>query len=123
MSDDLVSQRDSSVLRFPEFPRPAARVELWEAPDKPDQETLRAELVAQGYQALRWRQRPGEGYPPHAHIYPETIWLVSGSLTVVLPSEDRILALEAGDRIEMPQGYLHGTMAGPDGAVYLVATR
>ena len=71
----------------------------------------------------RWSNDPATGYPPHAHIYPELLWLVAGSLTLILPAEERLLELTPGDRIEVPQGVVHGTMAGADGAVYLLATR
>ena len=48
---------------------------------------------------------------------------MSGSLTMILTAEKRLLELTPGDRIEVPQGIAHGTMAGADGAVYLLATR
>ena len=46
-----------------------------------------------------------------------------GELTVLLPAEDRMLDLASGDRVELPAGMVHGTMAGADGAAYLLATR
>ena len=100
-----------------------AKVSLWEGLGRPNEATLRERLSSDGYQAIRWSNDPAQGYPPHAHIYPELIWLVHGALTIILPAEDRLLELEPGDRIEIPQGMLHGTLAGPDGAIYLVATR
>jgi hypothetical protein len=48
---------------------------------------------------------------------------LSGNLTVILPVEKRLLELLPGDRVEVPQGVVHGTMAGAEGAVYLLATR
>lgn len=111
------------VLSFPRMARPRVRVALWEEPRRPSEEALRARLAADGYQVVRWASEPATGYPPHLHIYPEVIWLVSGSLTVILPAEERLLELEPGDRIETPPGLVHGTLAGADGAVYLLATR
>lgn len=113
----------SRVLKFPEKARPCVQVTLWEGPGCPSEERQRAQLMADGYQVVRWASEPATGYPPHLHIYPELLWLVSGSLTVVLPAEDRLLELSPGDRAEMPAGLVHGTMAGADGAVYLLATR
>lgn len=111
------------VRLFPQFPRPAPQVSLWEARRPPVEETLRDALAAEGYQVVRWQSEPAAGYPPHAHIYPELLWVVAGSLTVILPAEGRLLELAAGDRIELPQGMAHGTVAGPEGAIYLLATR
>lgn len=118
-----VQEEHSNILRFPAHPKPALRVVLWDEPRRPTEELLRARLAADGYQAVKWSNEPATGYPPHIHVYPELLWLVSGSLTVILPAEKRMLELLPGDRVEMPRGIAHGTMAGADGAVYLLATR
>jgi len=111
------------VLKFPARTRQRAQVTLWAEVARPSEEALRAQVAADGYQVVRWASEPAAGYPPHLHIYPELIWLVNGSLTVILPAEDRLLELGPGDRVEMPAGLVHGALAGPDGAVYLLATR
>jgi quercetin dioxygenase-like cupin family protein len=90
---------------------------------RPDLEALRLRLVNEGYQALKWTSEPRQAYIAHAHIYPELLWLVEGSLTIVLPENNRLIELTPGDRLEMPAGTMHGILAGPDGAVYLVGTR
>jgi uncharacterized protein len=113
----------TNIIQLPVQAKPTVRVSLWDGPGKTTEETVRARLTADGYQAIKWSSDPGTGYPPHAHIYPELLWLISGSLTVILPTENRLLELAAGDRIEIPRGLAHGTMAGADGAVYLLATR
>lgn len=111
------------VLPFPTFPKPAPRVILWEAPGLPQEAAVRSQLTEAGYQAVKWTSEPATGYPPHVHIYPELLWLISGSLTVILPAAGRMLELAPGDRIEIPQGLAHGTMAGAEGATYLLATK
>jgi len=111
------------ALQFPRFPKPAVKVVLWEGPGRPAEESIRERLTAEGYGVVMWRIEPATGYPPHAHIYPETMWVIEGNLTVVLPADARLIELLPGDRIEMPQGQLHGIMAGADGAAYLLATR
>jgi quercetin dioxygenase-like cupin family protein len=118
-----MSEENNNILPFPSIPKPAIQVSLWDGPGRPTEATLRARLMADGYQAVKWASDPGTGYPPHAHIYPEVLWLVSGDLTILLPTENRLLELTAGDCIEIPRGLAHGTMAGADGAVYLLATR
>ena len=85
--------------------------------------TLRDQLTADGYQVVKWSSGPAEGFPPHMHIYPELLLVVEGELTVLLPAENRMLELVPGDRVEFPAGMVHGTMAGADGATYLLATR
>jgi quercetin dioxygenase-like cupin family protein len=121
--DNGTPDRGAKVVAFPKFVRPTAHVILWESRRRPDEVELRARLAADGYGVVGWRNEPATGYPPHAHIYPELLWLVSGNLTIILPVEKRLLELAPGDRVEVPQGVVHGTMAGPEGAVYLLATR
>ncbi len=112
-----------NVLHFPSAPKPTVQVILWEGSGRPLEEVLRERLAADGYQAVKWSNEPVTGYPPHVHIYPELLWLISGSVTVILPAQNRMLELSPGDRIEVPQGIVHGTMAGAEGAIYLLATR
>ncbi|MGC8781525.1 MAG: cupin domain-containing protein [Anaerolineae bacterium] len=111
------------ILSFPAPTRPAPRLILWDEPGRPNEDVVRGRLNAAGYQVVRWSSEPATGYPPHVHIYPELLWLISGSLTVLLTAERKLLELAPGDRIEIPPGLVHGTMAGADGALYLLATR
>jgi len=110
-------------LRFPEFPKPTPRVVLWEGARRPDEGTIHEELTGGGYGVVRYRQEPSAGYGPHAHVYPETMWVVEGSLTIILTSEARMVELLPWDRIDIPQGVVHGVIAGVEGAVYLLATK
>jgi quercetin dioxygenase-like cupin family protein len=113
----------SEPLQFPEFPKPQVRVTLWEGPGKPTEERIRDLLAAEGYGVVKWRTEGATGYGPHAHIYPETMWVIEGSLTVALPSDGRLLELLPGDRVEIPQGVLHAVVSGAEGAAYLLATK
>jgi len=104
-----------NVLAFPEFPRPAVTVTLWQEPQHLTLAEAQARLADQGYVAVKWRSEPHQAYLPHAHIYTELLWLVEGELTVALTAERRLLELGPGDRMEV--------QAGPEGAMYLAATR
>jgi quercetin dioxygenase-like cupin family protein len=115
-------QVESGVLPFPKMRKPAPKVFLWEERRRPDENQLREQLAADGYQAVKWSSEPGQAYMPHAHIYPELLWLLTGSITVILTAERRLLVLGPGDRLEMPPGMLHALLVGPDGADYLIAT-
>jgi quercetin dioxygenase-like cupin family protein len=111
------------LIPFPEIQQPVPKVTLWEGPGRLDLERLRELLAAEGYMAVKWASEPNQVYVPHAHIYTELVWLATGSLTVILPAHRRILELNPGDRVEVPAGTLHASQAGPEGAVYLAATR
>ena len=114
----------NDILSFPKIRRPGVEVTLWEAQrGRPQEDVLLAELTCQGYQALPWEVEPNQNYLPHAHVYAETLWVVRGTITLVLPIDRRMLELMPGDRVLVPPGTLHTTFAGPEGARYLVATR
>ena len=113
----------SEPLQFPEFPKPKPSVALWEGPGRPTEQGIRDQLTAEGYGVVKWTNEAGTGYGAHAHIYPETMWVVEGSVTIALPADRRLIELLPGDRIEIPQGVLHALVAGAEGAVYLLATR
>ncbi len=114
---------NGKVLPFPHFARPRVTVELWQERHKPSLDDIRAVLAADGYQAVKWASEPNQAYLAHAHIYTEVLWLIEGELTVGLPAEGRLLQLSPGDRIVIPAGTLHASEAGPEGALYLVATK
>lgn len=113
----------SEPLRFPDFPKPQVRVVLWEERGKPAEQNIRDRLTADGYGVVKWSSEAATGYGPHAHIYPETLWMLEGNVTVALPADGRLIELLPGDRIEIPQGVLHAVIAGAEGAAYLMATR
>jgi quercetin dioxygenase-like cupin family protein len=113
----------NKVLPFPTISKPRVSVTLWDGPHALDEARLREHLAAAGYQVVRWTSAPHQAYVPHAHIYPETLWVLSGTVTLVLPEERRLLELSAGDRAELPAGTLHALLVGADGATYLMATR
>src|SRR5450759_4958907 len=92
---------------FPKLRKPAPKVFLWEERRRPDENQLRERLAADGYQAVKWSSEPGQAYVPHAHIYPELLWLLTGSIKVILTAERRLLELGPGDRLEMPVSYTH----------------
>lgn len=110
-------------LRFPDFPKPRVRVVLWEERGKPAEQDIRDRLTAEGYGVVKWNSEAATGYGPHAHIYPEMLWMLEGSVTLALPADGRLIELLPGDRIEIPQGVLHAVIAGAEGAAYLMATR
>ncbi len=112
-----------NVLSFPEFPKPVVSVTLCEEPRRVTLDEVQAHLAADGYLAVKWTAEAHQTYLPHAHIYTELLWVIEGDITVALTAERRLIELRRGDRVEVPAGTMHALQAGPEGAVYLVATR
>jgi quercetin dioxygenase-like cupin family protein len=51
--------------------------------------------------------------PPHYHDWEHEIYVLSGSLHVDLPAENRSIQLTEGDVVFIPRGEAHGLATGP----------
>jgi quercetin dioxygenase-like cupin family protein len=61
----------------------------------------------------RWSNGPGDHYPRHVHGYTKILYCVTGSIDFSL--DDRVVHLNAGDRMVVPAGTAHSATVGPDG--------
>lgn len=84
-----------------------------------DSRGLRARLAAEGLDPGAWSNGPGDRYGAHEHAYDKVIVVASGSITFGLA--DGTLALDAGDRLELPSGTSHDALVGPEGVACLEA--
>src|SRR5215212_4471077 len=80
-----------------------------------------ARLLAEGLQAVRWANGPGDRYAAHEHGYDKVIVVVSGSIAFVVPETGRTIELVAGDRLELPAGTRHAAVVGAVGVECLEA--
>lgn len=80
-------------------------------------------LRAEGLDASSWSNGPGDRYSAHEHGYDKVIVVAAGSITLGLPGPGpgRSVALDAGDRLELPAGTRHDAIVGPDGVTCLEA--
>ena len=86
-----------------------------------EEASLRALLAAEGLDAHAWGNGPLDHYGEHRHPYDKVLLAVAGSITFHLPELERDVLLEAGDRLELPTGTLHGADVGADGVTCLEA--
>jgi quercetin dioxygenase-like cupin family protein len=100
---------------------PRAAVERWEDPALPDAGELRRLMESEGMRPYSWSNGPGDRYATHSHGYDKIIYVVSGSITFILPEMGDELALNPGDRLSLPAGVLHKAVVGPQGVVCLEA--
>jgi quercetin dioxygenase-like cupin family protein len=68
-----------------------------------------------------WSNGPGDRYAAHRHEYDKVLVASAGSIEFELPEEGRHVALEAGDRLELPAGTLHAAVVGGNGVTCLEA--
>jgi len=62
----------------------------------------------------RFELEPDGATPPHHHDWEHEIYVLSGTLRLQLPSENREIPLRTGDVVFIPRGEAHGLLTGPD---------
>jgi uncharacterized protein YjlB len=98
-----------------------ARLTKWPAPDTPSETGLRELMAQEGLRPYSWSNGPFDRYATHSHGYDKVIYVVSGSIEFGLPNEGRKLAMQAGDRLDLPAGTVHDAAVGSDGVLCLEA--
>jgi uncharacterized protein YjlB len=78
-------------------------------------------LRAEGLDASSWSNGPGDRYGAHEHGYDKVIVVAAGSIVFGLPADGGSVALETGDRLELPAGTRHDAVVGQSGVACLEA--
>jgi quercetin dioxygenase-like cupin family protein len=74
-----------------------------------------------GLEPARWSNGPGDRYGAHQHDYDKVIVVEHGSIRFGLPATAASVALDEGDRLELPAGTTHDAVVGPAGVACLEA--
>lgn len=78
---------------------------------------LRAEGLAPG----SWSNGPGDVYGAHRHGFDKVLVVERGSILFGLPELGTSVALEVGDRLDLPAGTSHDAVIGRSGVTCLEA--
>jgi quercetin dioxygenase-like cupin family protein len=98
------------------------RVERWSGPGIPDETTLRARLVADGYSVYVWTDGGEAVYAPHSHDDDQSHCIVRGALALSVDGEEYVL--RAGDRDWLPAGTVHSArVVGGEPVTYLIGSK
>lgn len=76
---------------------------------------------AEGLEPRRWSNGPNAEYAVHEHPRHKVLYCVEGS--IVFHTEDGDVAMERGDRLDLPAGTRHSATVGPKGVTCLEAYR
>lgn len=99
------------------------KITRWQNDTAPTENELRRVYTAEQLSPYAWSNGPGDTYAAHVHDYHKVLMVVRGSITWILPDEDRRIETFPGDRIDLPRGTLHGAQVGPQGVTCLEAHR
>jgi quercetin dioxygenase-like cupin family protein len=99
------------------------RLELipWNGAVLPSEETLRQNLIDEGFEVFHWRDEAGANYEPHSHAHDESLWVLEGEL--LFGAGGREFRVRPGERLMLPKGTVHTARAGADGVTYLIGER
>jgi uncharacterized cupin superfamily protein len=75
--------------------------------------SIEQQLRAEADDVYAWSNGPGDRYARHAHPFTKILYCVSGSIDFSL--DDRVIHLNAGDRMVLPAGTAHAATVGPQG--------
>jgi quercetin dioxygenase-like cupin family protein len=84
---------------------------------------LHDRLTSEGLDPGVWSNGPGDRYGAHDHAYDKVIVVAAGSIRFGLPERSESVALDAGDRLELPAGTVHDAAVGEAGVTCLEAHR
>jgi len=87
----------------------------------PTEKELAKFLHDEGLRCYPWSNAPHDLYSPHLHTYDKIIYVVRGSITFILPEENKSLTLHAGDKLELPANTVHSAVVGGQGVKCLEA--
>lgn len=75
--------------------------------------SIEERLRAEADDVYEWSNGPGDRYARHSHAYTKILYCVSGSIEFSL--DDRVIQLNAGDRMVLSAGTPHAATVGPHG--------
>ena len=75
--------------------------------------SIEERLRAEADDVHGWSNAPGDRYARHSHAYTKILYCVSGSIDFSL--DNRVIQLNAGDRMVLPAGTAHAATVGPHG--------
>ena len=91
-----------------------------------DRQQAEQKLRDEGLEPQTWQNGPDYTYIPHEHSYTKVLYCVVGSIVFSSRDEHGVsheIALEAGDRIELPRGLVHSARVGPNGVICVEGAR
>ena len=78
-------------------------------------------LRAEGLQPGSWSNGPDDVYGAHRHGFDKVLVVERGSILFGLPELGTSVALEVGDRLDLPAGTSHDAVVGRSGVTCLEA--
>ena len=94
----------------------AVQVTRWSGSQHPSVSSITRLMQKEGLRPYMWMNMPNHRYAVRSHGYNKVLYVVGGTLEIILPDSNQRVTLRAGDRIDIPAGVRHATHVGSNGA-------
>jgi quercetin dioxygenase-like cupin family protein len=98
------------------------RVIRWQGAKHPTMSQINRMMHKEGLRPYLWKPSPNQRQPISSHGYHKVLFVIDGSLEVILPDSNQRVKLGKGDRLDVPRGIRHGLIVGGRGAECLEAS-
>ena len=92
------------------------RIKRWSGGQHPTLSVITRQMKQEGLRPYMWTNSPNHRYAVRSHGYDKIMYVVEGTVEVILPDSNQRVLLRAGDRTEIPAGVRHGAFVGKSGA-------
>jgi len=88
----------------------------WKGNQHPTMTHIINDMKSKGLRPYMWFNSANHRYAVRSHNYDKVLYVLDGTLEVLLPDTNQRVILKSGDRIDIPAGVRHGTIVGSNGA-------
>lgn len=90
-------------------------VTRWSGGQHPSIGAITRVMQQEGLQPYTWTNSPNHRYAVRSHGYNKVLYVLDGTLELILPDQNQRVILRAGDRADIPAGVRHGVNVGSGG--------
>jgi quercetin dioxygenase-like cupin family protein len=93
------------------------QVTRWQGAQPATDSAVHTLIRRENLRGYTWSNGPHDEYPAHTHSFAKVLYVISGSITWILPEREQEITTRAGDRLDLPSGTVHAARVGPEGVV------
>jgi quercetin dioxygenase-like cupin family protein len=91
-------------------------IKRWQGAQHPTMQNITRIMQQEGLRPYMWTNMPNHRYAIRSHGYDKVLFVIEGTLELILPDSNERVKMRGGDRADIPAGVRHGTNVGTSGA-------
>ena len=99
------------------------QITRWTGGQHPTLPNITRIMQQEGLRPYMWMNMANHRYAVRSHGYNKVLYVIEGTLDIILPDSNEQVRLRSGDRVDVPAGVRHGTIVGNGGAKCVEASR